>query len=77
MTTEASEGDDAWILGQRTLASTSRLASRMDFGKIYFGNIVGTDSIPDVAFTLFGGGADISKLFTTVFGTTVLLRFLL
>lgn len=49
----------------------------MDFGKIYFGNIVGTDSILDVAFTLFGGGADISKLFTTVFGTTVLLRFLL
>lgn len=54
----------------------------MDFGKIYFGNVVGTDSIPDVAslikaFTLFGGGADISKLFITVFGTTVLLRFLL
>ena len=41
MTTEASEGDDAWILGQGTLALRSRLASSMGFVKTSFGNIAG------------------------------------
>lgn len=49
MTAEASEGDDAWILGQRTLASRSKLASSMGFVKITFGNIMGTDGIPEAA----------------------------